>query len=149
MLKSSGDCVIVASAASLGQRCESGDAADRRTEWAAAADRCQLDAIEAVLQPDRRRRAALVHGPRPTSRLTGCTTRYDVSPLYLGIRKCCADEFWHAVEFESGVKPISGMTADRRPFPNGRLLTSVMRYRVDGTRETAFSTEFKAAVVDD
>jgi hypothetical protein len=38
---------------------------------AVAVDRCQLGAPDAVLQPDRRRRAALVHGRKPNSRQTG------------------------------------------------------------------------------
>jgi transposase len=73
MLKSSGDNVIVTGAASPGERSESGDAAERRPRRAVAVDRCQLGAPDAVLQPDRRRRAALVHGPRPNSRQTGRT----------------------------------------------------------------------------
>lgn len=75
MLNSNDDVVIVATAASPGERSESGEAAGRRTGRAAAADRCQLGANDAVLQPDRRRRAALVHGRRPNSRQTGPRAR--------------------------------------------------------------------------
>ncbi len=73
MLKSSDGNVIVTAAASPGERSESGEAAGRRPGRAVAGDRCQLGAPNAVLQPDRRCRAALVHGPKPNSRQTGRT----------------------------------------------------------------------------
>ena len=75
MLKSSDDNVIVAAAASPGERSESGEAARQRPGRAVAADRCQLGAQDAVLQPDRRGRAALVPGSKPNSRQTGPRTR--------------------------------------------------------------------------
>jgi len=75
MLHSSDEGVIVAPAASPGERSESGEAAARCAGRAVAADRCQLGARDAVLQPDRRRRAALVHGRKPNSRQTGRMTR--------------------------------------------------------------------------
>ena len=73
MLPSSVDAVIVSAAASSGERSEPGEAAGRRRGRAAAADRRQLGAPDAVLQLDRRRRAALPLGPTPNSRQTGRT----------------------------------------------------------------------------
>ena len=75
MLNLSDDYVIVSAAASPGERGEPGEAAERRPGWAAAVDRCQLGAKDAVLQPDRRCRAALNLGRKPNSRQTGLRAR--------------------------------------------------------------------------
>ena len=71
MLNSCDDNVIVSAASSPDERSEPGEEAGRRSGRAASVDRRQLGANDAVLQPDRRGRAALPLGPKPNSRQTG------------------------------------------------------------------------------
>ncbi len=66
---------MLAAALPHDERSELGGNAAADTLGAGAVDRCQLGATDAVLQPDRRARAAVVRGTRPNSHSTRPSTK--------------------------------------------------------------------------